>query len=55
MDWWTGLGATAERFLADYGLLAAFVMIAVEEGGVPSPVPADLLVLLLGVQARAGR
>src|SRR5438045_4044024 len=54
MEWWTSLGATIERFLAQYGLLAAFVLVAVEEAGVPSPVPADLLVLLFGVQARAG-
>src|SRR5436309_2512131 len=54
MDWWTSLGATVERFLAEYGLLAAFVLVAVEEAGVPSPVPADLLVLLFGVQSRTG-
>jgi membrane protein DedA with SNARE-associated domain len=54
MDWWTSLGQAVSTFLARYGLLAAFVLIAVEEAGVPSPAPADLLVLLLGVQARAG-
>jgi membrane protein DedA with SNARE-associated domain len=53
MDWWTSLSQAASAFLARFGLLAAFVLIAVEEAGVPSPTPADLLVLLLGVQARA--
>ena len=55
MEWWTSLAAAVERFLATYGLLAAFVLITVEEAGVPSPLPADLLVLLFGIQARDGK
>jgi membrane protein DedA with SNARE-associated domain len=55
VDWWTTLGAAVERFFEQYGLAALFVLIAVEEAGVPSPLPADLLVLLASIQARAGR
>jgi membrane protein DedA with SNARE-associated domain len=55
VDWWTSLGAAVGRFLEQHGLLAAFVLIAVEEAGVPSPLPADLLVLLGAALARDGR
>jgi membrane protein DedA with SNARE-associated domain len=55
VSWWTTLGSAVERFFEQYGLLAAFVLIAVEEAGVPSPLPADLLVLLTAIQARQGR
>jgi membrane protein DedA with SNARE-associated domain len=55
MDWWTTLGTAVDRFVAQYGLLAAFVLIAVEEAGVPSPLPADILVLLGAIQVRQGR
>jgi membrane protein DedA with SNARE-associated domain len=55
VSWWTTLGAAVERFFDQYGLLAIFVLIAVEEAGVPSPLPADLIVLLASVQAREGR
>jgi membrane protein DedA with SNARE-associated domain len=55
VSWWTTLGAALERFFEQYGLAAIFVLIAVEEAGVPSPLPADLLVLLTAVQAREGR
>jgi membrane protein DedA with SNARE-associated domain len=55
VGWWTTLGSAVERFFEQYGLAAAFVLIAIEEAGVPSPLPADLLVLLASIQARAGR
>jgi membrane protein DedA with SNARE-associated domain len=55
VSWWTTLGGAVERFFEQYGLAAVFVLIAVEEAGVPSPLPADVLVLLAAVQARAGR
>ena len=55
MDWWTSLGSTVERFVEQYGLVAAFVLITVEEAGIPSPIPADVLVLLASLQARQGR
>ena len=35
-------------------MLAAFVYLAVEEAGVPIPVPGDFLMLTLGVRAREG-
>ena len=43
-----------EAFLAQHGVLAAFVYLAVEESGVPIPVPGDFLMIALGVRAREG-
>jgi membrane protein DedA with SNARE-associated domain len=40
--------------LDKHGLLAAFVILVIEEAGVPVPVPGDFLMLVLGVQARNG-
>jgi membrane protein DedA with SNARE-associated domain len=54
VDWWTEVGRATSFFLDRYGLLAAFVFLLIEEGGVPVPVPGDVLMLILGVQAREG-
>src|SRR5438046_708036 len=54
VDWWTELGLATSSFLDRHGLLAAFVFLLIEESGVPVPVPGDVLMLVLGVQARAG-
>ena len=55
MEWWTSLSGTLERVVEQYGLLATFILILVEEAGVPSPIPADIVVLLAAIQAREGR
>ena len=55
MDWWTEVRLAAQAFLTQHGMLAAFLLILVEEAGVPVPVPGGLLMLGLGVQARQGR
>lgn len=55
MDWWDAVGVAVQQFVERGGLAALFVLVAVEEAGVPSPLPADLLVLLAAVQARQGR
>jgi membrane-associated protein len=55
VEWWNELRVAADAFLRQHGLLAAFVYLLVEEAGVPVPVPGDLLMLLLGVQASEGR
>ena len=54
MDWWTEVAQTTASFLERHGLLAAFVILLIEEAGVPVPVPGDFLMLLLGIQARNG-
>jgi membrane-associated protein len=55
MDWWTEVRLATGTFLAQHGLLAAFVFLLIEEAGVPVPVPGDFLMLVLGVQARFGQ
>jgi membrane protein DedA with SNARE-associated domain len=54
MNWWDMVGAASDAFLAQHGVVAAFADIAVEESGVPIPVPGDFLMLALGVRAREG-
>ncbi len=55
MDWWGELGLTVAAFLREHGLLAAFVFLLIEEAGVPVPVPGDVLMIILGVDARSGQ
>lgn len=43
-----------DTFLAQHGVLAAFVFLVVEESGVPIPIPGDFLMVALGVRARDG-
>lgn len=54
MDWWSMVREAGDTFLARHGVLAAFVYLAVEESGVPIPVPGDFLMLTLGVRTRDG-
>lgn len=55
MDLWTGVRVFMDTFLTEHGLAAAFVFLLIEEAGVPIPVPGDLVMLLIGIQARQGR
>ena len=55
MSWWDELRRAAAVFIEQHGLAAAFLFLLVEEAGVPVPVPGDVLMLVLGVQAREGR
>jgi membrane-associated protein len=55
MSWWGELRHAAALFVEQHGLAAAFIFLLVEEAGVPVPVPGDVLMLVLGVQAREGR
>jgi membrane protein DedA with SNARE-associated domain len=55
MDWWTETRFALASFLEQHGLLAAFVVLLIEEAGVPVPVPGDFLMLVVGVQTRLGR
>lgn len=54
MNWWDLVGRAGDAFLAQHGLFAAFAYLALEESGVPIPVPGDFLMLALGVRAREG-
>src|ERR1700736_2913058 len=55
MDWWDALRLSLQWFFTEHGVLAGFVLILIEETGVPVPVPGDFLMLGLGVHARQGR
>jgi membrane protein DedA with SNARE-associated domain len=54
MNWWDLVRDAGNAFLEQHGVLAAFVYLAVEEAGVPIPVPGDFLMITLGVRAREG-
>ena len=55
MDWWDGIRFAVQAFLDQHGVLAGFVIVLVEETGIPVPVPGDFLMLALGANARIGR
>src|SRR5579859_7220517 len=55
MEWFAAVRVAVQTFLQQHGVLAAFVLILIEEAGVPVPVPGDFLMLGMGVQARQGR
>jgi membrane protein DedA with SNARE-associated domain len=48
------LSAALGNFLNTYGLLAIFVVMLLKEGGIPIPVPSDLIMITAGVQAATG-
>jgi membrane protein DedA with SNARE-associated domain len=48
------LAATFNDFLANYGLLAIFVVMLLKETGIPVPVPSDLIMITAGIQAGIG-
>lgn len=55
MDWWDEVRLALQGFIDHHGVLAGFVLILIEEAGVPVPVPGDFLMLALGVHARQGQ
>ena len=55
MEWWDDIRLALQGFLEHHGVLAGFVLILVEEAGVPVPVPGDFLMLAVGAHAREGR
>ncbi len=52
---WTELTSMVWRLLEEHGLLTAFVLLLLEESGLPPFIPGDLLMVLVGVQAAQGR
>ena len=55
MEWWDAVRLSLAGFLEQHGVLAAFVVILIEETGVPVPVPGDFLMMGVGIHARQGR
>jgi membrane protein DedA with SNARE-associated domain len=55
VEWWDEVRLALQTFLDHHGVVAGFVLILVEEAGVPVPVPGDFLMLGLGAHAREGR
>jgi membrane protein DedA with SNARE-associated domain len=55
MEWWDAIRLSVSGFLTEHGVMAGFVLILIEETGVPVPVPGDFLMIGLGVHAREGR
>jgi membrane protein DedA with SNARE-associated domain len=55
VGWWDEVSAAVQSFLDLHGIVAGFVLILVEETGIPVPVPGDFLMLALGAHARQGR
>src|SRR5260370_39383600 len=55
MQWWDVVRLSLSTFLEQHGVLASFIVILIEETGVPVPVPGDFLMLGVGVHARQGR
>jgi membrane protein DedA with SNARE-associated domain len=54
LNWWDLIRGAGDTFLVQHGVLAAFAYLALEEGGLPIPVPGDFLMLAFGVRAREG-
>src|SRR3954453_9144291 len=55
MNVWTSLPSTVWWLLAEHGLIMAFVLLFLEESGLPPIIPGDLLMVLVGLQAAQGR
>jgi membrane protein DedA with SNARE-associated domain len=54
LTWWDLVREAGDTFLVQHGVLAAFLYLALEEAGLPIPVPGDFLMLALGARAREG-
>jgi membrane-associated protein len=54
MAWWDEARLAFQAFMDHHGMLAGFIVVLIEEAGVPVPVPGDVLMLALGVHARNG-
>jgi membrane protein DedA with SNARE-associated domain len=55
VDWWEQIRFAIQAFMDQHGLLAGFVLVLIEETGIPVPVPGDFLMMATGANARAGR
>jgi membrane protein DedA with SNARE-associated domain len=50
-----GIAAWGRQFLDAHGQLALFVVLLLEESGIPMPLPGDLVMLFAGVRVREGQ
>ena len=55
MGWWDAVRLALASFVDQHGVLTGFIVILVEETGVPVPVPGDFLMMGVGIHARQGR
>ena len=55
MEWWSAVAAMISRLLDEHGLPTAFVLLFLEEAGVPPLLPGDVLMILIGIRAAAGK
>ena len=55
MTWWSELTETVWHLLDNHTLAVAFVLLLLEEAGLPPLIPGDLLMAFVGVQAAAGK
>jgi membrane protein DedA with SNARE-associated domain len=55
MNVWTSLTTTVWWLLDEHGLIMAFVLLFLEESGLPPIIPGDLLMVLVGLQAAQGQ
>jgi membrane protein DedA with SNARE-associated domain len=54
MAWWEEARAAFDLFMDQHGVLASFILVLIEEAGVPVPIPGDVLMMALGTHARNG-
>ena len=52
MDLWDAFWSAVAEFIADNGLLAVALIVLLRSAAIPIPVPADLLVVMVGARAR---
>jgi membrane protein DedA with SNARE-associated domain len=54
VPWWDEARLAFLTFMDQHGIVAGFVVVLIEEAGVPVPVPGDVLMMGLGVHSRKG-
>ena len=55
MSWWIEIAEAVRRLLDQHSLPTAFILLTLEEAGLPPIVPGDLLMMLVGMRAAEGR
>src|SRR5688500_15825480 len=52
MDLWNSFWSALTGFATEHGLAAVAAIVMLKSAGVPVPIPADLLIVMVGAQAR---
>jgi membrane protein DedA with SNARE-associated domain len=55
LNWWIEIADAVRRLLEQHALPTAFVLLFLEEAGLPPIVPGDFLMMLVGMRAAEGR